>query len=85
MSEIGRTPYFDRKVVVQRPYVTVALCRQVIAAPIRCERQADGRWRYWAEVILPGELGARILRVVTLADGTLHNAFIDRGYREMSE
>jgi hypothetical protein len=34
-------------------------------------------------VTLPGENAGRILRVVTLEDGTtLHNAFLDRGYRK---
>jgi hypothetical protein len=33
--------------------------------------------------VLPGETAARILRVVTLEDGvTIHNAFLDRGYRK---
>jgi hypothetical protein len=34
-------------------------------------------------VSLPSETEQRILRVVTLDDGeTLHNAFLDRGFRE---
>ena len=52
-------------------------------SPLRTEVQADGRIRHWGRVNLPGEQKARILRVVTLDDGkTLHNAFIDRNYRE---
>ena len=70
------TAYFASKVVVQRPYVTIERCRAVLATPIRREQQSDGRWRYWGLVILQGELGERIMRVVTLADGTLHNAFM---------
>jgi hypothetical protein len=62
------------------------LCQQVIASPLRREVQPDARIRYWGEVTLPGEQQARILRVVTLEDGaTLHNAFLDRGYREGHE
>ena len=38
---------------------------------------------HWGRIILPNETETRILRVVTLDDGqTLHNAFIDRNYRE---
>ena len=40
-------------------------------------------FRFWGRIILPGELNSRILRVVTLEDGkTIHNAFLDRRYRE---
>lgn len=49
----------------------------VLAAPVRTERQADGRFRHWGWV---SELG-RYLRVVTLDDGeTVHNAFLDRRF-----
>lgn len=59
------------------------MCRDVIANPLRTIVQTDGRIRHWGRVILPGEAEARILRVVTLEDGaTLHNAFLDRGYRK---
>jgi hypothetical protein len=45
--------------------------------------QPDGRIRFWGAVLLPGETEKRILRIVTLDDGiTLHNAFIDRNYRD---
>lgn len=55
----------------------------MIAAPIRRARQEDGRIRFWGRVTLRGESEARILRVVMLEDGeTVHNAFVDRGYRE---
>lgn len=67
----------------KRPYLTVEMCRAVIAEPLRRDMQDDGRIRHWGEVFLPGEASARILRVVTLEDGaTIHNAFLDRGYRE---
>lgn len=80
---LATTPYFRNKVLPGRPYVTVALCRSVLDAPLRREEQADGRWRTWGRISLPDETGTRILRVVTLPDGTLHNAFLDRGYREV--
>jgi hypothetical protein len=80
---MATTRYFDEQVLRKRPYLTVEMCWQIIAAPLRCDVQDDGRVRYWGKVILPDEADERILRVVTLEDGdTLHNAFLDRGYRE---
>ena len=77
------TRYFDEQVMRKRPYLTVELCRGVLASPLKSEVQADGRVRHWGPVSLPGEPETRILRVVTLEDGeTIHNAFLDRGYRE---
>ncbi len=77
------TRYFEEQVLRKRTYLDVALCGEVVAAPLRREVQGDGRVRFWGEVRLPGEAEARILRVVTLEDGeTLHNAFIDRGFRK---
>ncbi len=77
------TRYFDEQVMRKRAYLTVEMCRQVLQAPLRQEVQEDGRIRHWGKVILPNEPDERILRVVTLEDGeTLHNAFLDRGYRE---
>jgi hypothetical protein len=67
----------------KRPYLNLKMCRSVIENPLASEIQPDGRVRYWGEVTLPGEERARILRVVTLEDGaTLHNAFLDRGYKD---
>lgn len=67
----------------KRTYLTVEMCREAIASPLRREVQEDGRVRHWGRVRLPGEARARILRVVTLEDGaTIHNAFLDRGYSE---
>ena len=77
------TRYFTEQILRKRPYLTVTLCRSVLANPIRRTVQDDGRIRHWGRIILPDETEARILRVVTLDDGqTLHNAFIDRNYRE---
>ena len=76
------TPYFDEQVRRKRPYIEPAWCVAVIASPLRREKQPDGRIRFWGEVALPGENESRILRVVTLDDGeTIHNAFLDRGFR----
>lgn len=80
---VATTRYFDEQVRRKRPYLTIEMCREVIAAPLRREVQDDGRIRHWGSVTLPNESDARILRVVTLENGeTLHNAFLDRSYRE---
>ena len=72
------TSYFDRKVAVERSYVTLELCAKVLESPDASEVQDDGRIRYWRKL---EELGGRYLRVATLADGvTVHNAFIDRTF-----
>jgi hypothetical protein len=77
------TRYFTEQVLRKRPYMTVELCRSVLANPIRRVVQEDGRIRHWGPVVLQNETETRILRVVTLEDDqTLHNAFIDRNYRE---
>lgn len=83
---MATTRYFDEQVMRKRVYLTVEMCRAVTRAPLRREVQGDGRIRHWGKVSLPGEIDERILRVVTLEDGeTLHNAFLDRGYREDRE
>jgi hypothetical protein len=80
---VAITRYFEEQVLLRRTYLTVEMCRSVIEDSVRCQVQDDGRIRHWGRVRLPNEQQARILRVVTLADGeTLHNAFLDRGYRE---
>ena len=77
------TRYFSEQVLRKRPYLTAGMCEAVVRSPLRTEVQADGRIRHYGRVNLPGEQKARILHVVTLDDGkTLHNAFIDRDYRE---
>jgi len=46
---------------------------------IKKEVQPDGRIGFWEKV---EQLGGKYLRVVTLEDGfTIHNAFIDRGFK----
>ena len=80
---MSTTRYFEEQVMRKRTYLTVKMCRDVIADPVRRETQQDGRIRYWGRVRLPDELDERILRVVTLEDGeTVHNAFLDRGFRK---
>jgi hypothetical protein len=80
---VSTTRYFDEQVLRKRPYLTIEMCRGVLADPLRRQQQEDGRIRPWGSVTLPDESGTRILRVVTLEDGeTIHNAFFDRGFRE---
>ena len=71
--------YFENEVLRKRPYLTEKICKGVIENPIKKEIQPDGRIRFWGKV---EELGGKYLRVVTLEDGvTIHNAFIDRGFK----
>ena len=77
------TRYFDEQVRRKRPYIELAWCAQVVAAPLRMETQGDGRVRFWGEVIPPGETARRYLRVITLGDcETIHNAFFDRRFQK---
>ena len=72
------TRYFEEQVLRKRPYIRAEWCERILASPVRREVQPDGRVRFWGAV---PELGGRVLRVVTLADGeTVHNAFPDRGF-----
>jgi len=75
----GVTRYFENEIMRKRPYLTLEMCRKVVRHPIKKEVQPDGRIRFWGKV---EGLGSRYLRVVTLEDGsTIHNAFIDRGFK----
>ncbi len=57
-----------------RRWIDPADIQRALTAPLRKERQRDGRVRYWAYV--PGL--STYIRVVTLADGeTVHNVFKD--------
>ena len=59
------------------------MCVSVVAAPLRRLIHEDGRIRHWGTVIDTRDGKARILRVVTLADGeTVHNAFFDRDFQK---
>jgi len=50
-----------------------------MANPLARADQPDSRIPFWGAV---EELGGRVLRVVTLANGeTLHNAFLDRDFK----
>jgi len=73
------TRYYHRRVLHKRPYLRDEHVLQVLRSPLRREVQPDGRIRHWGAV---EAYGGRILRVVTFEDGeTVHNAFLDRGFR----
>ena len=73
------TRYFEEQILRKRPYIKREWCERALRQPLRREVQADGRIRYW--ILIP-ELG-RYLRVVTLEDSmTVHNAFLDRNFKE---
>ena len=48
---MSTTRYFDEQVLRKRAYLTVELCRGVVADPLRREVQADGRVRHWGRVV----------------------------------
>jgi hypothetical protein len=76
---VKTTRYFDEQVLRKRPYLRREWCKLALEEPIRTERQADGRVRYWLWV----SERKRYLRVITLSDGeTIHNAFFDRDFPE---
>jgi len=78
-AEYKFTEYFEKEVLRKRPYLKKEWCVRVIEKPVKMEPQEHNRFRFWG--IIP-ELEGRILRVVTLADKkTIHNAFLDRGFK----
>ena len=80
---MSETRYFTEQILRKRPYLSVAMCRSVLANPLRRTVQDDGGIRHCGSILLPDEAETRILRVITLEDGlTIHNAFIDRTFRE---
>ena len=79
MPSLRFTAYFENEVLRKRPYLRRQWCVDVGMAPIRTQRQPDGRIRFWGFIL---ELPGYYLRVVTLEDGkTIHNAFLDRRFR----
>lgn len=78
-KEYKFTEYFENEVIRKRPYIYKEWCIRVIENPLRSEPQENNRYRFWGII---EELGGKVLRVVTLDDKlTIHNAFIDRGYK----
>jgi hypothetical protein len=76
------TRYFAEQVLPRRPYIKLEWCEAGLSAPLRRQRQPDGRFRYWVAISDTPDGKSRILRIVTLDDGeTIHNAFFDRNFR----
>ena len=77
---VKTTAYFEA--IRQRPDRAVIRnewIQRAVESPIREVVQADGRIRRWSAV---PESEGKFLRVVLLADGeTVHNAFLDRGFK----
>jgi hypothetical protein len=59
------TNYFEKEVLIKRPYIKKEWCIRMIGAPMRSERQENNRYRFWGAV---KELDGKYLRVVTLDD-----------------
>ncbi|MEZ4753450.1 MAG: hypothetical protein R3A13_03960 [Bdellovibrionota bacterium] len=74
------TEYFLNETKRKRTYITEDLCIKIIENPLKVEKQSNARYRFWGKV---EELDNRVVRVITFADKTtIHNAFLDRGYKE---
>ncbi len=66
-----------------RKTIRMEWIEQAVFHPVRECVQVDGRIRRWARI---AEAGDRYLRVVLLEDGrTVHNAFFDRSFREVTD
>ncbi len=73
------TRYFEEQVLMKRTYLNLEMCVNVVSNPLKKEIQEDGRTRYWGFV---PELN-KFIRVVVLEDGeTIHNAFMDRNFKQ---
>jgi hypothetical protein len=76
---VKTTAYFGAiRLRTDRRFIQDLWIERAIRAPLRENRQPDGRIRRW--VCVP-EMESRYLRVILLADGqTVHNAFFDRRF-----
>jgi len=73
---VKTTEYFDTiRRRADRRVIKDEWIERAISEPIREEKQSDGRTRRWAPI---AEMNNRVLRVILLPDGTVHNAFFDR-------
>ena len=79
MNNYGFTEYFENEELRKRSYLKKEWCIQIVENPLKVEPQENNRFRFWGVV---DELEGRVMRVVTLGDRkTIHNAFLDRGYK----
>ena len=61
-----------------RATIKIEWIENVVACPIKTQRQADGRFKKWGYI----QEEAKYLRVILLEDEeTVHNAFFDRGFK----
>jgi hypothetical protein len=70
------TRYFERRVLVERPEIKIEWCEKAVKEPEDTYIQEDGRTRHWAFI----QEIRKYIRVVTMPDGRLHNAFLDSDY-----
>ena len=75
------TEYFEKKVLLKRPYIQKDWCIRIVENPLKKEIQEDGeRVRFWGRI---DAFENKVFRVVTLFDElTIHNAFPDRRFKE---
>lgn len=71
-----KSRHLREKVQVERPYLTDAIIGQVLANPVRTEKQSNGRICYWAYI---DSLG-KYVRVVAEPDGEIVTGYIDRDF-----
>ena len=61
-----------------RATIKLEWIENVVASPIKIQKQADGRFKKWGFIQEEG----KYLRVILLEDEeTVHNAFFDRGFK----
>jgi hypothetical protein len=77
-NSIKTTLYFQEQVLKKRPYLKIEWCTDIINKELNKTIQPDGRIRLWGYI----EEENKYLIVITLEDGTLHNAFFDRNFKE---
>lgn len=84
MLEYATTAYFRHvRLRPDRSIIQDGWIIRTITDPDFEEIQADGRVRGWKRI---PEAGGRVVRVILLPDQTtIHNAFFDRDFREMSD
>ncbi|GAB4149713.1 MAG: hypothetical protein Fur0046_28410 [Cyanobacteria bacterium J069] len=71
------TRYFDEFASRKHPEIQQEWIEAVIADPVKTEEQPNNRIAYWGNI---ESAGGRVLRVITLEDGKVHNAFFDRNF-----
>jgi hypothetical protein len=65
-----------------RSAIKLEWIENVVAFPIKTQRQADGRFKKWGFI----QEEEKYLRVILLEDEeTVHNAFFDRRFREVDD